>query len=181
MIPLRRPQGGGGVQPDPAHLLSEQHHRHPGAVREMARAGVFRLVFSSSATVYGDPASVPLRGKTSHRRHQPLWPLQADGGRDTGDLSKSDPRWAHRPAALLQPGRCPRAASSGKIPAAFPTTCCPISARLGWASSRSWGYSATTTRRRMAPGCATTSTSWISPSVTSRRWPASRATPGLHL
>ncbi|WP_413111988.1 UDP-glucose 4-epimerase GalE [Thaumasiovibrio sp. DFM-14] len=30
-------------------------------VEEMQRAGVFKLVFSSSATVYGDPASVPIR------------------------------------------------------------------------------------------------------------------------
>ncbi|MDF7675144.1 UDP-glucose 4-epimerase GalE [Neisseriaceae bacterium ESL0693] len=29
-------------------------------VEEMARAGIFKLVFSSSATVYGDPASVPI-------------------------------------------------------------------------------------------------------------------------
>ncbi|MGF1756529.1 SDR family NAD(P)-dependent oxidoreductase, partial [Photobacterium sagamiensis] len=30
-------------------------------VEEMQKAGVFKLVFSSSATVYGDPASVPIR------------------------------------------------------------------------------------------------------------------------
>ena len=40
-----------------------------------------RLVFSSSATVYGDPASVPIRERFSLVGHEPLWPFQTDDRR----------------------------------------------------------------------------------------------------
>jgi len=60
----------------------------------MAAAGVFTLVFSSSATVYGDPATVPIT------ESQPLGATTNPYGRSKfmveqvlGDLAASDPRW----------------------------------------------------------------------------------------
>lgn len=61
----------------------------------MAAAGVFRLMFSSSATVYGSPTTIPLT-EASH-----LGELTNPYGRSKlmveqilSDLAKSDPRWS---------------------------------------------------------------------------------------
>jgi len=42
--------------------------------RVMAKHGVKNIVFSSSATVYGDPATVPILEKLSSVMHQSIWP-----------------------------------------------------------------------------------------------------------
>ena len=64
------------------------------------------LIFSSSATVYGDPASVAHPGGFSHRRHhQPLWHDQGLYRAHPDRLLQSRPRPQRRAAALLQPDR----------------------------------------------------------------------------
>ena len=78
----------------------------------MTEAGIHRLVFSSSATVYGDPHSVPIREG---------FPLQATNpyGRSKliiedmlRDISHADPRWR---VALLRYFNPVGAHSSGLI------------------------------------------------------------------
>lgn len=61
---------------------------------EMAKAGVFRLVFSSSATVYGDPASVPLREDFPTSATNPYGRSKLMVEEILRDLAKSDSRWA---------------------------------------------------------------------------------------
>ena len=91
--PFRRSQGGRRVGRAPAALLRQQRGRVAGAVRGDGRGRGLRLVFSSSATVYGDPHCVPIRED---------FPLQATNpyGRTKliiedmlRDLAKADPRW----------------------------------------------------------------------------------------
>jgi UDP-glucose 4-epimerase len=79
----------------------------------MAAAGVYRLVFSSSATVYGEPTAMPIR--EDHPTGQPTNPY----GRSKlmveevlRDLSRSDPRWA---IALLRYFNPVGAHESGRI------------------------------------------------------------------
>ena len=62
---------------------------------EMARAGVFNIVFSSSATVYGDPGKVPYAedmkpGDTTN----PYGTSKAIVERILTDIQKADPRWS---------------------------------------------------------------------------------------
>ncbi|ARC06693.1 UDP-glucose 4-epimerase GalE [Neisseria meningitidis] len=62
---------------------------------EMARAGVFSIVFSSSATVYGDPGKVPYTedmplGDTAN----PYGASKAMVERMLTDIQKADPRWS---------------------------------------------------------------------------------------
>lgn len=61
----------------------------------MAKAGVYRLVFSSSATIYGEHATVPY-----HEDQPRSWPANPYGAskamveRVLEDLSAADPRWS---------------------------------------------------------------------------------------
>jgi len=62
---------------------------------EMARAGVFKIVFSSSATVYGDPGKAPYTedmkpGDTTN----PYGTSKAMVERILTDIQKADPRWS---------------------------------------------------------------------------------------
>lgn len=62
---------------------------------EMARVGVFNIVFSSSATVYGDPGKVPYAedmkpGDTTN----PYGTSKAMVERILTDIQKADPRWS---------------------------------------------------------------------------------------
>ncbi len=62
---------------------------------EMARAGVFKIGFSSSATVYGDPGKVPYTedmkaGDTTN----PYGTSKAMVERILTDIQKADPRWS---------------------------------------------------------------------------------------
>nr|AEQ62029.1 GalE [Neisseria meningitidis]CCP19759.1 UDP-glucose epimerase [Neisseria meningitidis] len=64
-------------------------------VEEMARTGVFSIVFSSSATVYGDPGKVPYTedmppGDTAN----PYGASKAMVERMLTDIQKADPRWS---------------------------------------------------------------------------------------
>ncbi|WP_274585141.1 UDP-glucose 4-epimerase GalE [Neisseria leonii] len=63
--------------------------------QEMAAAGVFKLVFSSSATVYGDPGRVPYTedmkpGDTTN----PYGTSKSMVERILTDIQQSDPRWS---------------------------------------------------------------------------------------
>lgn len=62
---------------------------------EMARVGVFKIVFSSSATVYGDPGKVPYTedmqpGDTT----SPYGTSKSMVERILTDIQKADPRWS---------------------------------------------------------------------------------------
>ncbi len=78
----------------------------------MADAGVWRLVFSSSATVYGDPASVPIREDFPTSATNPYgwskWMME----RILMDAAAADPRWQ---VALLRYFNPVGAHPSGRI------------------------------------------------------------------
>ncbi len=79
---------------------------------EMRRAGVFKLVFSSSATVYGDPASVPIREDFPTSATNPYGRTKLMIEEILRDLSASDERWA---IVLLRYFNPVGAHSSGRI------------------------------------------------------------------
>jgi UDP-glucose 4-epimerase len=99
-----------------AHPLRYYDNNVGGTVtlcQAMAAAGVFTLVFSSSATVYGDPATVPIT------EDQPTGHTTNPYGRSKfvveqllGDLAASDPRWR---VALLRYFNPVGAHDSGQI------------------------------------------------------------------
>lgn len=78
----------------------------------MAAAGVFRIVFSSSATVYGDPASVPIREDFPTSATNPYGRSKLFIEEILRDLYASDPRWS---IALLRYFNPVGAHPSGRI------------------------------------------------------------------
>ena len=62
-------------------------------LQAMKRAGVNSLVFSSSATVYGDPASVPIREDFPTTATNPYGWTKLMGEQILRDLAASDARW----------------------------------------------------------------------------------------
>lgn len=62
-------------------------------LQAMEAAGCRRMVFSSSATVYGDPASVPIREDFPTTATNPYGWTKLMGEQILRDLGKSDPRW----------------------------------------------------------------------------------------
>src|SRR5690625_7435308 len=59
----------------------------------MARHGVFQLVFSSSATVYGDPHAVPIREDFPLSATNPYGRSKLMIEEVLRDLGVADPRW----------------------------------------------------------------------------------------
>ena len=80
--------------------------------QEMAKAEVFNIVFSSSATVYGDPASLPIREDFPLSATNPYGRSKLMVEEVLGDLYKSDNRWN---IALLRYFNPAGAHSSGMI------------------------------------------------------------------
>ena len=145
----------------------------------MAAAGVRTLVFSSSATVYGQPESNPVSGNSGTAPGQCVWAHQAH--------DRADPRGRRRRGARRGGSACCatsipavriRAPGSAKRRRAVRTTCCRYCAEVCARQARRPGcLRQRLAHRRTAPACATTFTSSTWRKATSRRWRISRAHP----
>jgi len=92
----------------------------------MAEAGVFTLVFSSSATVYGDPATVPITedaqvGATTN----PYGRSKYFGEQVLGDLAASDPRWSVALLRYFNPVGAHESGQIGEDPHGIPSNLLP--------------------------------------------------------
>ena len=96
----------------------------------MADAGVKRLVFSSSATVYGDPAEVPIREDFPLSATNPYGATKLTIENILRDLCKADPDWS---VALLRYFNPIGAHSSGLLgddPSGIPNNLMPYLLRV---------------------------------------------------
>ena len=92
----------------------------------MAAAGVFTLVFSSSATVYGDPITVPISedqqvGNTSNPYGRSKFMVELV----LGDLAASDPRWRVALLRYFNPVGAHESGQIGEDPSAKPNNLLP--------------------------------------------------------
>lgn len=97
----------------------------------MAAAGVFTLVFSSSATVYGDPATVPIT------EDQPVGQATNPYGRSKfmveqvlGDLAASDTRWRVALLRYFNPVGAHESGQIGEDPNGIPNNLLPFVAQV---------------------------------------------------
>jgi UDP-glucose 4-epimerase len=138
----------------------------------MREHGCTSIIFSSSATVYGDPDSLPLteaspKKPATNPYGWTKWMIE----QILTDLNTADPSGTSCSCATSTPSeRIPRG-SWARTPRASPTTSCPTSPRPPLASSTPSTSLETTTTRPTAPACATTSTSATLPRVMPPRSP----------
>ena len=121
----------------------------------MGEAGVKQLVFSSSATVYGNPHAVPIPEGFSAVGHQPLWPDQTDGRTDPARPERSDP--ARRIAYLryFNPVGAHESGQIGEDPGGIPNNLMPYVAQVAGGRREKLMVSAVIIRRSTARACAT--------------------------
>lgn len=99
-------------------------------LEEMARAGVQKLVFSSSATVYGDP------GYAQYREDTPVNPINVYGRTKLmvedilRDLHQSDPQWQIALLRYFNPVGAHPSGLIGEDPAGIPNNLMPFIAQV---------------------------------------------------
>ena len=138
----------------------------------MQRHGVDKLVFSSSATVYGEHAPAPIGEELADVGDQPLRLDQGDDRAGPARRRARPSRGGGSPCCATSTRSAPTPrARSARTPQGIPNNLMPFIAQVAVGQLRE----AQRLRRRLRhPGrhrrCATTSTSRTSPPVTSRRW-----------
>ena len=93
---------------------------------EMAKAGVFSMVFSSSATVYGDPACTPITedmpvGGTTNPYGTSKYMVE----RILADIQKADPRWSMILLRYFNPVGAHKSGLIGEYPNGTPNNLLP--------------------------------------------------------
>ena len=94
-------------------------------LQAMQRTGVFKLVFSSSATVYGDPEEVPIREDFPTSATNPYGRSKLMIEEILKDLSLSDPRWGIVLLRYFNPVGAHKSGLIGENPKGIPNNLVP--------------------------------------------------------
>ncbi len=94
--------------------------------QEMAAHGVFNLVFSSSATVYGDPASLPIKEDFPLSATNPYGRSKLMVEEMLGDVYKSDSRWNIALLRYFNPAGAHESGLIGEDPNDIPNNLMPF-------------------------------------------------------
>lgn len=96
----------------------------------MQHAGVHRMVFSSSATVYGDPASVPIDESCPLQATNPYGRTKLIGEDMLRDLCSADARWHVVLLRYFNPVGAHESGEIGEDPTGIPNNLMPYVARV---------------------------------------------------
>lgn len=96
----------------------------------MQAANVRQLVFSSSATVYGDPASVPIREDFPLSATNPYGASKLHIEHMLTDLQRADPRWAIALLRYFNPAGAHESGLIGEDPNGIPNNLMPFIAQV---------------------------------------------------
>ena len=99
-------------------------------VGAMARASVKRLVFSSSATVYGDPHALPIREDFPIQTTNPYGSSKAMVERVLTDVAKADSAWHVALLRYFNPVGAHESGMIGEDPAGIPNNLMPYVAQV---------------------------------------------------
>lgn len=99
-------------------------------VKAMQDAGVFRLVFSSSATVYGLPDTLPVAEDAPMRPASTYAWTKLAGEQILQQAAAADPRWAVGILRYFNPAGAHRSALIGEDPQDIPNNLLPYIARV---------------------------------------------------
>ena len=97
---------------------------------EMAAAGVTTLVFSSSATVYGDPASLPIQEDFPRSATNPYGASKLVLEDMLADVAKADPRWRIARLRYFNPVGAHESGLIGELPSGVPNNLLPYIAQV---------------------------------------------------
>ncbi|PTT50763.1 UDP-glucose 4-epimerase GalE [Aeromonas sp. HMWF014] len=95
-------------------------------LQAMKRAGVDSLVFSSSATVYGDPASTPIREDFPRSATNPYGRSKLIIEEILEDLQQAEPHWSMTLLRYFNPVGAHRSGSLGEDPQGIPNNLMPF-------------------------------------------------------
>ena len=98
--------------------------------RVMQRHGVKRLVFSSSATVYGDPQTLPLREDAPLSATNPYGQTKLMGEQVLRDLGAADPAWQIATLRYFNPVGAHESGLIGEDPRGRPNNLMPYVAQV---------------------------------------------------
>ena len=128
-------------------------------LESMRKASVFKLIFSSSSTVYGTPQMLPLT------EDHPTGGVTNPYGRTKlfiedilKDLCRADSRFTTLCLRYFNPIGAHASGLIGETPTAFPITFCRMWLEWPPENSRACVFSAMTILQKTAPACAITST-----------------------
>ena len=96
----------------------------------MAEAGVKTLIFSSSATVYGDPASLPIREDFPRSTTNPYGASKMMLEDMLADIAKSDPQWSIARLRYFNPVGAHESGLIGEAPSGIPNNLMPYIAQV---------------------------------------------------
>ena len=96
----------------------------------MAESGVKTLIFSSSATVYGDPESVPIREDFPRSATNPYGASKLMIEDILADLSKADPEWRIGRLRYFNPVGAHESGLIGELPSGVPNNLMPYVAQV---------------------------------------------------
>ena len=99
-------------------------------LRTMARHGVKRFVFSSSATVYGEPDVLPLREDAPRRPSNPYGRTKLMVEEILEDLVRSDPAWSVATLRYFNPIGAHASGLIGEAPNGIPNNLLPYVAQV---------------------------------------------------
>ncbi|MBA3597001.1 MAG: UDP-glucose 4-epimerase GalE [Methylibium sp.] len=101
-----------------------------GLVEAMQRAKVHSLVFSSSATVYGDPATVPIREDFPLSATNPYGWSKLMTEQILADLSHAEPQWRIARLRYFNPVGAHESGLIGEDPSGLPNNLMPFVAQV---------------------------------------------------
>ena len=96
----------------------------------MAAVGVYSLVFSSSATVYGDPASLPIREDFPRSTTNPYGASKLILEDMLADVAAADPRWRIARLRYFNPIGAHESGLIGEAPSGIPNNLLPYIAQV---------------------------------------------------
>jgi len=138
-------------------------------MQAMENAGCDTLVFSSSATVYGDPAHVPIAEDAPRSHTNPYGHTKLVIEDMLAAQCIAQPGWKVAVLRYFNPVGAHPSGLIGEDPAGIPNNLMPYITQVAWASVPTCACSAATIRRRTARACATTSTCLTWPKAILRR------------
>jgi UDP-glucose 4-epimerase len=98
--------------------------------RQMRHAGCTRIVFSSSATVYGRPKSLPIREDAPVQATNPYGQTKLIGEQILGDIGASEGHWQHAILRYFNPVGAHESGLIGEDPHGVPNNLMPYVAQV---------------------------------------------------